>query len=874
MNHKLFLIALVALIMVSTASQRLLAAARFAVASGNWSGSIWASTAGGAAGSAAVPTSADDVTINNNVTVSITSTANAKSLVVGVSGNTALLRFNATSAQTLNVYGDLNVASGTFNVNNAIGAISHAMVIAGSINVNGGSVFKMKSADATDVCNVTFTKNGNATITGSGTIEFNNIRLNMGTSANNILEVLGVISMSNGGLTLSNGTFKVSSASTLVPFTSDITTSPYLIPNTCGLWCNGATFNSTASCDWTVDGTLRISSGTVNLGIAADDRFRTASGSLIVEGGTFNVAGRITYTSSTPSPLNFNMSGGVINVPTIGSTSTAVAPFDMSVSTGSFTMSGGLINIRRSGGGTNYYGFQCYATTYSVTGGTLQIGDALTPASQTIRIETTVPLYNLTVNSANVTAQLYATPNITVKNNVTIQSGVLNANNINLLVGGNWINNASATAFLPTSAGVTFNGSNPQLITGGFSTNYNHLTINNATTSLSSATVTLLKPIAVAGLLTLNRGYLVTSSASLLNMLASSSSTSGSASSYVNGPMTKTGTTAFVFPVGYENGTKWARIGVGATAASVTFIAQYFALPFMNTTTMATTPTPVLNNVSQMEYWTLQRISGSSNTTVTLYWENALWSGINQCTNSDLRIARWNGAAWENNNDAVTTTGTCSGPVAGTIRTNNPVLQYDVFTFGSLSNPVNPLPVELLMFSAAKSDDGVNLNWSTASEKNNDYFEVQRSSDGYTFSTISKINGAGNSNTYLHYHTMDRKPISGLNYYRLKQVDYDGSFQYSAVRSVNIDLKSIFPFIVYPNPATEFVHILYHDISGTIKPTIMTMDGKIVKHFNDASQSDGQININIESIPAGLYLLVLQNSDTGEKSIHKLQIVR
>ncbi len=107
---------------------------------------------------------------------------------------------------------------------------------------------------------------------------------------------------------------------------------------------------------------------------------------------------------------------------------------------------------------------------------------------------------------------------------------------------------------------------------------------------------------------------------------------------------------------------------------------------------------------------------------------------------------------------------------------------------GTGTNPFT-LPVSLTTFTAKANKTGsVNLVWGTASELNNAYFEVTRSSDGVNFSTIGKVTGIGTSNTLQNYNYTDTKPKAGANYYRLKQVDNDGKFAFSQVVSATVGL--------------------------------------------------------------------------------------
>ncbi|HEY1038492.1 MAG TPA: hypothetical protein VGF30_03760, partial [Bacteroidia bacterium] len=92
------------------------------------------------------------------------------------------------------------------------------------------------------------------------------------------------------------------------------------------------------------------------------------------------------------------------------------------------------------------------------------------------------------------------------------------------------------------------------------------------------------------------------------------------------------------------------------------------------------------------------------------------------------------------------------------------------------------LPIQLVYFTAeGLKNHTVQLKWQTASETNNNYFELQRSTDDLNFTDIARIDGAGNSNTLINYKYIDENPIQGNNYYRLKQVDFDGNFHYSPI---------------------------------------------------------------------------------------------
>jgi hypothetical protein len=125
-----------------------------------------------------------------------------------------------------------------------------------------------------------------------------------------------------------------------------------------------------------------------------------------------------------------------------------------------------------------------------------------------------------------------------------------------------------------------------------------------------------------------------------------------------------------------------------------------------------------------------------------------------------------------------------------------------VSTNGSLGCSCNqPLPITLMYFTAKQNDSQVVLQWATASEKDNAYFSLEKSRDGRQFNEIGRVTGAGTSTTKLTYEFTDDFPFGGTSYYRLKQVDLDGTFTYSRIVAVNSQVTAALR--IYPNPVTQ-----------------------------------------------------------------------
>jgi hypothetical protein len=425
-------------------------------------------------------------------------------------------------------------------------------------------------------------------------------------------------------------------------------------------------------------------------------------------------------------------------------------------------------------------------------------------------------------------------------------------------VTGSWLNNIGAPFNYGTST-VVFSGASPQTITRSTSigeTFYN-LTVNNA------AGVTCAKPVLINGLLTLSNGLVATTSTNLLSMAAGSTTSLGTASSYVNGPMAyavaATGSTSINFPIGKS--TSWRPVGLTVTQSSST--SASYTTEMFNTSAkgLAYTLPGTIANVSAVRYWQIDRV-GPANITaasVTLYFKT---TGITDAVTDPnyLKIVKTNGAtaAW------IDAGGIGSGSGNGFITSTTPFTQFGKFTFGNATGGTNPLPIELVSFTATPQKDQVHLDWITMTETNNDYFTVEKSTDGVTFRAFAKVTGAGNSTSERDYAAIDKTPISGLNYYRLKQTDYNGEFTYSKMVTVNFDDPKL-AVTVYPNPVigSEIKLSVSGNEGDQVDVVLTDVIGKM--YYNKTitlGTGCNQIRINRDNaMPAGVYFVVARSGN-------------
>lgn len=175
------------------------------------------------------------------------------------------------------------------------------------------------------------------------------------------------------------------------------------------------------------------------------------------------------------------------------------------------------------------------------------------------------------------------------------------------------------------------------------------------------------------------------------------------------------------------------------------------------------------------------------------------------------------------------------------------------------------VPVELSSFSASVSGQKVELNWITATEVNNDRFEIERSSDLVSFEQISTLKGAGTSTSPLSYSFTDEKPLAGVSYYRLKQVDFDGTFSYSDVVNADVTINSYQLSQNYPNPfgngsqsnSTSINYTLPERTS--VKLGVYSITGELIEYIVDEIQEAGVYSVNYSStkLPAGVYFYTI-----------------
>ncbi|HLG34911.1 MAG TPA: T9SS type A sorting domain-containing protein, partial [Bacteroidia bacterium] len=176
------------------------------------------------------------------------------------------------------------------------------------------------------------------------------------------------------------------------------------------------------------------------------------------------------------------------------------------------------------------------------------------------------------------------------------------------------------------------------------------------------------------------------------------------------------------------------------------------------------------------------------------------------------------------------------------------------------------LPVELVSFTGENKNNINHLHWSTASEINNDYFVVERSSNGIDFENIGTVDGHGNSTQIINYSYEDLSSLTGINYYRLKQIDYDGEFEYSQIIAVRNNQSGNPCFVYADETAGNF--ILSCNTLKNSQAQILSMDGRILKVINIIDDSDN--TVDLYGFAAGMYILRI----IDREQIHNFKLIK
>jgi len=193
---------------------------------------------------------------------------------------------------------------------------------------------------------------------------------------------------------------------------------------------------------------------------------------------------------------------------------------------------------------------------------------------------------------------------------------------------------------------------------------------------------------------------------------------------------------------------------------------------------------------------------------------------------------------------------------------------------GIIENTTGPLPIELVVFNAQKVEDMVQLNWTTASETNNDYFQVERSNNGIDFKSVLEVMGAGNSSRKIDYYELDREPLKTTAYYRLKQIDFDGQYSYSSIVVIRPDAGQA-TAVLYPNPAKQGRIVRLENkllAEQNVQLQVVSLTGEMMINKEVLVDEQGQLIVlnSTTKLPSGMYVVAVTSGT--ERFIEKLVV--
>lgn len=446
---------------------------------------------------------------------------------------------------------------------------------------------------------------------------------------------------------------------------------------------------------------------------------------------------------------------------------------------------------------------------------------------------------------------------------IVLPDGIVNLTNDATYEHGNTLlqNNGSWTA---SNSLDLFLAAGSNTISGSTAPSFYNVHFNNGTGNIMAITNT--EGIEIAGQAQFDNGMTTTvrnniNTGSLRFAHDATYTGANTDAQHVDGYVSKTGNTAFTFPVGSSTDLRTLAISAPATAATEISTAWFAGNPGTVTDpsdaavhSAASFAAPI-QSVSTAGFWDWIPVAGNDDgLTVTVSIPDMSASAIPA---TDLRLVGWNGTQWIDLSGSATATGNAeNSTLSGTIPAGITITAIGI---GSINTP---LPVHFSAFTVQANGCIVQINWSTAMEINNDYFRVEHSTDGRTFAEISRVEGAGNSMETQHYSATDEHPTDGLNYYRIQQVDLDGKRTATQVQQVYVHCAGSDAIKVFPTVSNNMVQVLLPKRYEDATITVFNVPGQQINV--PMEKINGSYRVNIASLPAAMYMIRVQKGEESQ----------
>ena len=592
---------------------------------------------------------------------------------------------------------------------------------------------------------------------------------------------------------------------------------------------------------------------TINTGVTFDNQgknvfvYGTAGG--IVNNGTAAGPARFTYSLDATS-TNISGSGTFSNLEMDFTSSGTLTLSGATSINGTLYLTNGTFangtNLTMTSGSGISLTDGALNSPISSSSGYDVIHNPFTGTTKNTSHEISGTLRNLTIQVNNGTQKMVLDRALILTGNLLIGSGEFDpsASNFGITLGGNFTNNGVYTARTNT---ITFNGTVTQTVSGTSAPTFYNLTINNG----SGGRTQLNAPVLVNNLLTLTNGIVTSSATNLMITGASASISGGSNSSFINGPLAQT-----VAVTSLTN--KFFLIGKGSIYRAVTLtVTQASAAATVYTGEMFSGPPatrtlpPSLTTVSDVRYFNLVKGVGATVNAASVLINYGPDDAVSDAPN--LRIAKSNGTGWDDLG------GTGTAVTTGSITSTNSFTTFSDFALANATGGLNILPVRWRRLSAQAVGNKVEVRWETVNELNCDYFEMERSAEGLTWSSVDRVAAKSSSGTNK-YLLVDNLPLTAIEYYRIRQVDLNGKYFYSKVMSVKNTRDEKSAILVKQNPVINAViraeiNDRYFLDSRNILVGITDMSGKLLYKRQQAGRN---IEIKAAFLKKGIYVLFVK----------------
>lgn len=573
----------------------------------------------------------------------------------------------------------------------------------------------------------------------------------------------------------------------------------------------------------------------------------------------------LTWTGSTSTAWNLSSNWGMCTPPTCGIDAYVISSANQPV----ISANQSVRNLTIAVGATLTIN---PGVTLTICGDLNVYGTLIASPTSTILFNngSVVQTINGTLTGANAVGNLTITKtggSVVLNNNIDIAgtfttsnaTSVFNTTGRYVRVAGNFVNATGNTTFSNTGTTGTlqFYGTAAQTYNQGSSQlDLNFVVMNHTGTGVTLQTNMFIK--ATTGSLTLTAGKIITGAneVRVLNTTAACVS-AGTNTSYVEGFLRRWLTTgSYDFPVGEAvKGYQRANVNV-LTNANVSNLranfVQYGATPGPLGTIDcgANYNMPALDNGK----WIINAYDAAlTQITGTCTYDMTLYNRVGSYGNSAGSLA-WTVMKDPSGAGAWALNGTCSAAsILNATRRNG----MSGFSHFGTALSTTPLPVELISFEGEQLVGQNHLFWATASEMNNDYFTLERSADGITFYEIDRQDGAGTTSQMHNYESFDNYPLEGINYYRLKQTDFNGAFTYSGIVVLQNHVAGVQVVNVHPVPTID---VISFDITSPeqagITIDILDLSGrKVMSTSAEIAPGESSVGIDITGLSQGVYML-------------------